>query len=94
VNIDTEPSVKFSAYDDVYDEAADGPTLQYRSRDGDDDLDLGPDSGALQIDDASIKGLSAEDDGIEDIDVPLPPAPKAAAPKMSDKIRDDEVMDL
>jgi len=94
VNIDTEPSVKFAAYDDVYDEAADGPTLQYRSRDGDDDLDLGPDSGALQIDDASVKGLSAEDDGIEDIDAPLPPAPKAAAPKMSDKIRDDEVMDL
>lgn len=94
VNIDTEPSVKFAAYDDVYDEAADGPTLQYRSRDGDDDLDLGPDSGALQIDDASVKGLSAEDDGIEDFDAPLPPAPKAAAPKMSDKIRDDEVMDL
>ena len=92
VNIDTEPAVKFAAYDDVYDEAADGPTLQYRSRDGDDDLEFG--SGALQIDDSSVKGLSAEDDGIEDMDAELPPAPKAAAPKMSDKIRDDEVMDL
>lgn len=96
VNIDTEPAVKFAAYDDVYDEAADGPTLQYRSRDGDgdDDLDLGPDSGSLQIDDSSVKGLSVDDDGIEDLDAPLPPAPKAAAPKISDKIRDDEVMDL
>jgi hypothetical protein len=91
VNIDTEPAVKFAAYDDVYDEAADGPTLR-PTRDGDEDLDFGPDSGSLQIDDSSVKGLSAEDDGIEDLD--LPPAPKAAAPKMSDKIRDDEVMDL
>lgn len=91
VNIDTEPAVKFASYDDVYDEAADGPTLQYRSRDGDGDEDL--DVGGLQIDENSATGLDGDDD-IADIDGGLPPAAKAAAPLMSDKIRDDEVMDL
>jgi hypothetical protein len=92
VNIDTEHAVKFSSYDDVYDEAADGPSIQYRPRDGD-DMDDFSDS-ALQINDSSARALSGPDDGIEDLDVPLPPAPKAAAPPMSDKISDDEVMDL
>ena len=90
VNIDTEPAVKFAAYDDVYDEAADGPMLQYRSRDD----DFGDDAGSLRINDASAKSLSAEEDDIMDLDASLPPAPKPAAPPMSDKIREDEVMDL
>jgi hypothetical protein len=93
VNIDTEPAVTFAAYDDVYDEAADGPTLQYRSRDGDGD-DYGDDAGSLKINDASAKNLSAADDDIEDFDAPLPPAPKAAPPVLSDKIREDEIVDL
>jgi len=89
VNIDTEPAVTFAAYDDVYDEAADGPTLQYRSRD-----DYGDDAGSLKINDSSTKSLSAADDDIQDFDAPLPPAPKAAPPVLSDKIREDEIVDL
>jgi hypothetical protein len=92
VNIDTEPAVKFAAYDDVYDEAADGPTLR-PTRDGDGDEDLALEEGSLHIDEASATDLAADSD-IMDIDAPLPPAPKAAAPLMSDKIREDEVVDL
>jgi hypothetical protein len=93
VNIDTEPAVTFAAYDDVYDEAADGPTLQYRSRDGDDDADLQVED-ALEIDETSTKPLSSADDDIQDLEAPLPPAPKAAPPPMSDRIADDEVETL
>jgi hypothetical protein len=92
VNIDTEPAVTFAAYDDVYDEAADGPTLKYRSRDGDDDdADLEV-SDALEIDESSAAPIG--DDEVQDLEAPLPPAPKAAAPPMSERIADEEVETL
>jgi hypothetical protein len=88
VNIDTQQAVTFAAYDDVYDEAADGPTLKYRSREGDDDADLEV-SDALEIDEASAAPIG--DDEVQDLEAPIPPAPKAAPPPMSERIADDEV---
>lgn len=89
VNIDTEPTVTFSAYDDIYDESADGPTLEYRPKDDSDEYNEGNRSGGVQIHENSSRSLSVEDDIVD-----LEPVPKAPAPPMSDKITDDEIIDL
>lgn len=89
VNIDTEPTVTFSAYDDIYDESADGPTLEYRPKDDSDEYSEGNRSSGVQIHENSSRSLSIEDDFVD-----LEPVPKAHAPPMSDKITDDEIIDL
>jgi len=81
VKIDTEPSVKFSEYDAVFDENDGAPKMRYAPKDGDDDDDLSdvPADGTLDVDEASVKPLDESD--MEDLDsvgpkvVPPVPAP-------------------
>jgi len=81
VKIDTEPSVKFSEYDAVFDETAGAPEMRYAPKDGDDDDDIsdGPSDGTLDVDEASTKPL--DDGDMEDLDAVgpkvVPPAPPA-----------------
>jgi hypothetical protein len=83
LNIDTEPAVRFSDYDAVFDETQGAPELRYspkdaisHSMDDEDDYD-GPSDGALQIS-GDVKELSIGDD-FEDLEAPakvVVPAPK------------------
>jgi hypothetical protein len=81
VKIDTEPSVKFSEYDAVFDENDGAPKMRYAPKDSDDDDDLSdvPADGTLDVDEASVKPLDESD--MEDLDsvgpkvVPPVPAP-------------------
>lgn len=82
VKIDTEPSVKFSEYDAVFDETAGAPEMRYAPKEGDDDDDDisdGPSDGTLDVDEASTKPL--DDGDMEDLDAVgpkvVPPAPPA-----------------
>lgn len=83
VKIDTENAVTFSDYDDVYEEGAGGPEMRYTPKDGEEeDDDEVPSDGALEIDEASARGL--DDSDAIDLDAPVAPpqvAPSPPAPK-------------
>lgn len=79
VKIDTENAVTFSDYDDVYEEGAGGPEMRYAPKDGDEEDDEVPSDGALEIDEASARGL--DDSDAIDLDAPMPQAATPPAPK-------------
>lgn len=88
VNIDTEPSVKFSEYDAVFDEDKGAPEMVYNPKDEDDE---GP-SDALEIDETTTGPVSMDD--IEDLEEESNPKPKPK-PKVDDeKIKEDDVVIL
>ena len=62
VNIDTEPSVTFSDYDDVIGKE---PEILYNPKDDDDD-----ENDALTVDESSTKPI--DDDDVEDLEAPPP----------------------
>jgi hypothetical protein len=85
VNIETEPTVTFSSYDDVFDEAKGAPELRYTPKDGGEDED----DESLSINEGSAAPLSVED--VEDLDAPVEkPKPKAPAPVIVKKETIDE----
>jgi hypothetical protein len=87
VNIDTEQTVHFSSYDDVFDEAKGAPEIRFAPKDG----DLEEDSDSLKVDESSAKALGDED--VVDLDAPPKPvaAPVVASPPKKEVIGDDEV---
>ena len=81
LNIDTEPVVRFSSYDDVYDESYGAPEFRNTPKDeDDDDLEDLPSDGALVINEESAVGLSDTD--AEDLEAPV------ANPTLEKVIRD------
>lgn len=86
LKIDTEQVVRFSAYDDVYDETQGAPEIRHTPKDFDeDDLEDVPADGTLIINEDSATGLSDLD--AEDLE-----APAAAVQKViRDTIDDSEV---
>jgi hypothetical protein len=74
VKIDTEPSVSFSDYDEVFSKSA-APELVHVSR-----IDDGPSDGALQIDESSTKSLGIDD--VEDLEAPKPKAKPVVVPAL------------
>ena len=87
VNIDTEQTVHFSSYDDVFDEAKGAPEIRFAPKDG----DLEEDSDSLKVDESSAKALGIED--VEDLDAPTKPVVAAAiaSPPKKEVIDDNEV---
>jgi hypothetical protein len=96
VNIDTEPSVSFSDYDDVYDEKKGAPQLRYAPKGGngndededDDDFAEMNSDGVLEVNESSATPVSADD--VEDLEAAAPPPAKVRV-SAPDKIGDDEV---
>ncbi len=87
VKIDTEPTVHFSDYDDVFDDSKAGPEIQYNPKDYDDES-----SDALTVDESSVKAVNDSEDGIEDLDVGSKPVPKVL-PKETIDDADVEVLE-
>jgi hypothetical protein len=89
IKIDTEPAVRFSAYDDVYDEARGEPELRHTPKDTDNDLDMDdlPSDGALIVKEETATALSDLD--AEDLEAPVRVA--AAEKVIRDTIEDSEV---
>jgi len=87
VSIDTEPSVKFSEYDAVFDETQGAPEMRYTPKD---EEDSGP-SDALVVDEESASDVNLAD--IEDLEALAPPAPPAP-PASDEKIKDDDIVVL
>lgn len=85
LKIDTEPVVRFSAYDDVYDEEQGAPEIRHTPKEFDDDLEDLPADGALIINEESATGLSDLD--AEDLEAP----PAAVQKVIRDTIDDSEV---
>ena len=83
VSIDTEPSVKFSEYDAVFDETQGAPEMRYAPKEED---DYGP-SDALHVDEESASDVNLAD--IEDLEAPAP-----APPASDEKIKDDDIVVL
>lgn len=82
LKIDTEPSVKFSNYDEVFDEEKGAPEIRH-VRDEEDGIE----EGILQVDETSTTPILADD--VEDLEPPtLPPLP------VDQKIDDSEVVCL
>jgi hypothetical protein len=75
VKLDTEPSVSFSDYDEVFSKSA-APELVHVSRLEDD----GPSDGALQIDESSTKSIGSDD--AEDLEAPKPKAKPVVVPAL------------
>ena len=75
VKIDTEPSVSFSDYDEVFSKS-EAPELVHVSRLEED----GPSDGVLQIDESSTKSLGSDD--IEDLEAPKPKAKPVIVPAL------------
>jgi hypothetical protein len=75
VKIDTEPSVSFSDYDEVFSKSA-APELVHVSRLEED----GPSDGVLQIDESSTKSLGSDD--VEDLEAPKPKAKPVVVPAL------------
>ena len=75
VKIDTEPSVSFSDYDEVFSKSA-APELVHVSRMEDD----GPSDGALQIDESSATSLGSDD--VDDLEAPKPKAKPVVVPAL------------
>ena len=71
VKIDTEPTVHFSDYDDVFDETKGEPEIKYNPKDEEDDV-----SDALTVDESSVKPIDDDMDEIEDLDAGPKPKPK------------------
>ena len=86
VSIDTEPSVKFSEYDAVFDETQGAPEMRYSPKDED---DYGP-SDALHVDEESASDVNLAD--VEDLEAPAPSPPSPSA--SDEKIKDDEIVIL
>jgi hypothetical protein len=84
VSIDTEPSVKFSEYDSVFDETQGAPEMRYAPKEED---DYGP-SDALHVDEESASDVNLAD--IEDLEAPAIPAPPAS----DEKIKEDDIVIL
>ena len=80
VSIETEPTVRFSDYDSVFDGTKDHPELRYAPKEDEGYSD------ALIVDEASAKQMSKED--FEDLEAPAP----ALAPAPSASLDDDVVM--
>lgn len=89
IKIDTEPAVRFSAYDDVYDEARGEPELRHTPKDTDSDLDIDdlPSDGTLIVNEETTTGLTDLD--AEDLEAPVRVA--AAEKVIRDTIDDAEV---
>ena len=87
VKIDTEPTVHFSDYDDVFDDSKAGPEIQYNPKEDDDES-----SDALTVDESSVKAINDNDDGIEDLDVGPKPVAKVL-PKETIDDADVEVLE-
>jgi len=68
VSIDTEPTVRFSDYDSVFDEAKGVPEMRYLPKD-DDITEEDVMSDTLRIDESTSKSLSVED--AEDLEAPI-----------------------
>ena len=92
VSIDTEPTVHFSDYDDVFDEAKGAPEIKYNPKDGEGE-DEGAEEGsdALTVDESSTKDLT--DDEFEDLEAPKPVAKATPLPK-KETIDDADVVVL
>lgn len=90
LKIDTEQVVRFSAYDDVYDEASGAPEIRHTPKefDNDDDIEDFPADGTLIINENSTTGLSDLD--AEDLEAPAP-APATLQKVIRDTIDDSEV---
>ena len=87
VKIDTEPTVHFSDYDDVFDDSKAGPEIQYNPKEDDDES-----SDALTVDESSVKAINDNEDGIEDLDVGPKPVAKVL-PKETIDDADVEVLE-
>jgi hypothetical protein len=95
VNIETEQtSVRFSDYDDVFDENEGAPKIQYNPKDSenddDDEIDNIPSDGLLTVNENSTSAIG--DDDVVDLEAATaaaPPPAKVRAPT-PDKIADDE----
>jgi len=74
VNIDTEPSVSFSDYDEVFSKSS-APELVHVTRD-----DEEPSDGLLQIDEGSTKSLGLDD--VVDLEAPKPKAKPVIVPAL------------
>ena len=88
VNIDTEPSVKFSEYDSVFDEDKGAPEMVFNPKDDDDE---GPSDSAIDIDESTTGPVTMDD--IEDLDAP-PKVESKMESKIDDRIKDDDVVVL
>jgi hypothetical protein len=90
VNIETEPTVTFSSYDDVFDEAKGAPELRFAPKDGEDEEDQ---SDSLSVNESSAAPLSVED--VEDLDAPMEkPKAKAPAPVAKKETIDEEDVEV
>jgi hypothetical protein len=87
VKIDTEPTVHFSDYDDVFDDSKAGPEIQYNPKEDDDES-----SDALTVDESSVKAINDNEDEIEDLDVGPKPVAKVL-PKETIDDADVEVLE-
>ena len=84
LKIDTEPSVKFSDYDEVFDEVKGAPEIRHVRVEEDDDI---IEEGILKVDETSSTPITADE--IEDLEPPtFKPTPE------DDKIDDTEVISL
>jgi hypothetical protein len=93
VSIDTEPSVKFSEYDTVFDETKGAPEMRFTPKEDedDDDDDDGPSDLTLKIDESTTSPIVEED--VEDLEKPVPkPESKVKAP--TSEIADSDVVIL
>jgi len=86
VSIDTEPSVKFSEYDAVFDETQGAPEMRYAPKEED---DYGP-SDALHVDEESASDVNLAD--VEDLEAPAPAIP--VPPASDEKIKEDDIVVL
>jgi len=68
VTIDTEPTVHFSDYDSVFDEAKGEPQMRYSPKEENDDDSIPSD--AITVDESTTKAISEED--AEDLEAPVP----------------------
>jgi len=93
VNIDTEPSVKFSEYDSVFDESKGAPEMVFNPKDGEyenENENDGPSDSAINIDESTTGPVTM--DGIEDLEAP---ETKVEQKKVVDeRIKDDDVVIL
>jgi hypothetical protein len=91
VNIDTEPSVSFSEYDEVFSKSSAPELVRVPRMDDDDGPSDGPSDGTLQIDESSSKSISMDD--AEDLEAPKVKAKPQAVPALPPK-EEDIVDDL
>ena len=88
VSIDTEPSVKFSEYDSVFDEDKGAPEMVYNPKDEDD----GPSDNAINIDEESSAPVSM--DGVEDLEKEKEKPEEDKKVEVDEKIKEDDVVIL